>query len=159
MAARETEKGFTLVEIMITTAILVALCALTLINLGKPQTTASLSGAVDMLVADLRSQQQLAMSGDSGSTSSQQPQGLRLESGQYTLFAGSSYNGADTNNYTAELGDGISLSTTFPGSTILFDKSSGEVNGFSAGNNTITIQKNGDSKTITINRFGTVTVQ
>src|SRR5689334_3573513 len=116
------ETGFTLIEILVTLAIVALLAALTMVNLGKPQITASVNDTVDTLVADLKSQQLLAMSGDSGSASSQQPQGLYIQAGQYTLFAGSTYDSGDSNNYAASASQGVTFSTTFPGATVLFDK-------------------------------------
>ncbi len=152
------ETGFTLIEILVTLAIVALLAALTMVNLGKPQITASVNDTVDTLVADLKSQQLLAMSGDSGSASSQQPHGLYVQAGQYTLFAGSSYDSGDTNNYSADASQGISLTTTFPGAAVVFDKGSGEVHDFSDGSNTITIHGTDNTKAVTVNRLGSVSV-
>lgn len=157
-AVAKKQEGFTVVEIMVVVAIIALLFALGTINLGNTQTTTSLSSAVSGLVADIKSQQMLAMSGDQGSVTSQQPQGLYVQSGTYTLFAGTTYNSGDTNNFTVNPGQGISLSTTFPSSTVLFNKGTGEVSGYSATTNKITLTFNGTSKTVTIDRFGAVTV-
>lgn len=152
------QKGFTLIEVLITIAIMAAMSALIFINLGKPQTVASLNGAVETLVTDLRAQQTLAMSGNSAGGATQLAHGMVVSANSYTVFAGDSYNQSDPNNYTVTPGQNISLNTTFPNSQILFDKSSGEVRDFSAGDNTITVTGDEGSKTITINRFGVVTV-
>lgn len=155
MAGHKSQAGFTLVEILITLAIFGVLCAMTVINLGAPQTAASLNGTVDELVADLKAQQLLAMTGDSGSLSDQQPQGVLIAADHYTLFAGAAFDGGDGNNYTLTPGEGISFSTDFDDSQVLFNKGSGEL----SGGGTITVGRDGESKTITINRLGTVTVQ
>ena len=152
------QKGFTLVEVLITIAIMSAMSALIFINLGKPQTVASLNGAVETLVADLRAQQTLAMSGNSAGGASQLAHGMFISTNAYTVFAGDPYNESDSNNYTVAPGQNINFSTTLPDSQILFDKGSGEMHDFSAGDNTITVTGDEGSKTITINRFGVVTV-
>jgi len=153
------QAGFTLVEVMVTVAIIAVLAALTLINLGKPQTTVSINGTVATMEADIKGQQLLAMSGDGGSTSAGQPHGVVIASDHYTLFAGSTFDSGDDNNYTATPGHNITFDTTFAGSTVLFGQSSGEVQSFDGGNNTITIHGDDGDKTITINRFGTITVE
>ncbi len=107
-----TEEGFTLVEVLITIAIMAAMSALIFVNLGKPQTVASLSGAVETLVADLRAQQTLAMSGNSAAGTSQLAHGVFISANAYTVFAGDSYNGSDPDNYTVTPGQNISFSTT-----------------------------------------------
>ena len=153
------QRGFTLVEALMTMALLAGVFALIFVNIGKPQTVASLNGAVETLVADLRTQQLQAMSGDSAGESSAQPHGVYVSSAAYTVFSGASYNGPDPDNYTVTPGQGISFSTTLPGSQVLFNKSSGEVQWFSAGSNTITVTGDEGTRTVTINRFGIVTVE
>lgn len=158
MPTAKNQRGFTLVELLIVLVILSVLLALTTVNLARPQTTSSLDGAVNTLVADIKSQQMLAMSGDQGSTTSQQPQGLYLQPSSYTLFAGSTYSAGDTNNFVINTGQGITLATTFPSTGLIFNKGTGDVNGFVNGSNTITLSFNGTSKVVTVSRFGAVTV-
>ncbi|HEV7454476.1 MAG TPA: prepilin-type N-terminal cleavage/methylation domain-containing protein [Candidatus Saccharimonadales bacterium] len=158
MANSQFEAGFTLVEIMITIAIIATLAALTLVNLGKPQVTASQNSTVDTLVADLKSQQLLAIAGDSGGSPSQQPQGVYIQAGQYTLFAGPNFDSQDANNFSITASQDTTFSTTFPGSKVVFTTGNGEVQNFSGTTNAITVHHSGDTKTITINRLGAVTV-
>jgi type IV fimbrial biogenesis protein FimT len=151
--------GFTLVEIMVTLAIIAILSALTLVNLGRPQTSASLNSTVDMLVADLSSERMLAMAGDAGNAVAAQPHGIQVQSTAYVLFVGNTFNGADTGNFSVDAGDGVQLSTTFADGQVLFDKISGEVQNYDANNNTITASGGGLSRTVTVNRYGVVTVE
>jgi len=153
--------GFTLIEVLTVIAIIAVLCALTVINLGHPQVTASLQGTADTLVADLKNQQLLAMAGDDGANGggSPEPHGVVIAGDHYTLFAGATFSGADPHNFEIAPGGGISFTTTFAGNQVSFEPGSGEVDSFSATDNTITVHNSGDSKTITINRLGTVTVQ
>jgi type II secretory pathway pseudopilin PulG len=159
VSAPRTEAGFTLIEVLLTVGLVTALCAISFASLGRPQTTTSLNVAVDTLVADLKSQQLLAMTGGQGDTTAAQPHGIALANDHYTLFSAISYTSQDPGNYAVSLGPDVSLSTTLPNAVVLFAKSSGEVQDFVNGDNIITIQKNSAAKTLTINRFGMITVE
>jgi prepilin-type N-terminal cleavage/methylation domain-containing protein len=151
------ESGFTIIELLVVLAIIALLFALSTINLGQAQVTASVSSVTDTLLADLKNQQILAMSGGEGSTSSQQPHGIYIQSNEYTLFDDASYNGSDPSNYTVDV-NSITLSTTFLSNQVVFDTGDGAVASFTSGDNTITVSGNGESHTITINRVGAITV-
>ena len=150
--------GFTLVEMLVVLALFAILAALTTVNLGQTQTTTNLATTVDTMLADIKRQQLLAMAGDTGSTTTQQSQGILVQSNQYTLFAGSTFNAGDNNNFVISAPQNTTFSTTLPGSTVLFTKGPGDVSGFVNGSNTITITSKGSSKTITLTRFGALTV-
>jgi hypothetical protein len=98
------------------------------------------------------------MSGTTGSSSTQQDAGLFVQSNQYTLFVGSSYSAGNSYNYVYTAPSGTTFSTTLPSSSVVFTKSSGEVSGFVNGSNTITVTTGTNSKLVTINRFGAITV-
>lgn len=151
------ESGFTVIELLVVLTIIALLFALSTINLGQAQVTASVSTVTSTLLADLKNQQILAMSGGVGSTSSQQPHGIYIQSNEYTLFDDSSYNSGDSSNYTVDL-NSITMSTTLPSDQVVFNAGDGAVAGFTSGDNTITVIGNGESETITINRFGAITV-
>lgn len=151
------EAGFTLVEFLVVIGIAAILLGLMTMNLGKTQETSSVTSAADTLMSDIKGQQILAMAGDKGSQSTQQQQGVHIQPNSYVLYAGSSYNSGDTNNFTVSISP-YTISTTFPSSNLLFNKGDGSVSGFSAGNNTITITRYGSSKTVTVNRYGAMTV-
>lgn len=155
---QHSSAGFTLVELLVVLVITTALFGLIGINLGHPQTVANATTSVDTLLADLRSQQLLAMAGDTNNAGATQPHGIYLETTQYTLFTNSTYNAGDSDNFVVQLAPGTQLSTTFPSAQVVFVKGTGEVNNFAGGSNTITITNSGTSRTITLNRLGTPTV-
>jgi len=155
------QAGFTLTELLVVMGIITVLFALSTVGLGKTQSVVSTSTTVDTLLADIKSQQLLAMAGGVGnpSNTTAQSQGIYVQSNQYTLYAGSTFNAGDSNNYVVAAGQNISFSTTFSGGKVLFNKGAGDVSGFVNGSNTITITSStSGSKTITINRLGATSV-
>ena len=159
MAYHDTPRnGFTLIEALVVITIIVILFAMSAVNLSRPQETANITTTLDTVLADIKNQQILAMSGDEGGTTSAQPQGLLFQSNNFILFAGSSFVPADPNNFTESLGTGITLSTTLPVNTLIFVKGTGEVQGFTSGSNTITLAGAHSSHTITVSRFGATTI-
>lgn len=152
------QSGFTIIEILVVMAIILVLFGLSVISLNQPQASTNQNSAVDTLVNDLKVQQFSAMSGVTGSAGSQQSAGIFVQSNQYTMFIGSSYSAGNSYNYVYTAPNGVSFSTSFPSGTVVFSKGAGEVNGFTAGSNTITVTTTGSTKIITINRFGAITV-
>ncbi len=152
--------GFTLVEILVVMGLIAILSGVAFINFIRPQNQASLDSIVATLVADLKSQQTKAMAGDGVSAPAAQAHGIYVQSGSYTLFKGSAYSGADTDNFVVSSDTGTTLSTTLPSTQAVFTKGSGDVAGFIAGQSTITVTSSGTgvSRTITLNRYGALTV-
>lgn len=153
------DSGFTLVELLVVIVIIGVLFGLSTINLGQANATASLGTTTDKLMANLKNQQILAMSGGADSSGQAQPQGIHFGTNGYTLFSGSSYSPGDPDNLVINAGSNTSIATTLPSSEIIFSKANGEFSSYSAGNNTITITNADDTKTITINRLGVASLQ
>lgn len=152
------QQGFTLIELLVVMGIIVTLVGISSINFARPQSVASLTTTVSQVVADIKSQQLLAMNGDQGSTVTQQAQGIVFNSGAYILFAGATYSVNDTNNYVVDAGNGVTITTTLPSNTVQFDKGTGAVVGYVNGSNTITLTTSSGSAIITLNKFGAVVV-
>lgn len=152
------QAGFTLVELMVTVAIILVLFGLSTINLGQAQTSVATATSVDTMLGDIRNAQLLAMVGEKGGTTTEEPHGLFVQSNKYTLFEGSSFNGSDSYNYVVNAGPNVSFSTTLPSGLLIFNKGDGGVSGFTAGSNTITVSTPSGSHVITINRYGVTTV-
>jgi prepilin-type N-terminal cleavage/methylation domain-containing protein len=152
--------GFTLVEILVVMGLFGVAAGLTYINFIRPQNTVSLDGAVKTLMADIKSQQTKAMAGDSGSASSAQAHGIYVQSGQYTLFKGSTYSAGDTDNFVVLAPTGVTFSTSFTDTQVVFTKGSGDFTGYSASTNTVTVSSGptSENKVITLNRYGAITV-
>ncbi len=150
--------GFTLVELLVVMGLVAILGGLSFINLIRPQTSAALSGTVQGMMADLRSQQLKAMAGDSMSATIAQPYGIYVENNRYTLFKGATYSAGDTDNFVVPAESGVTFSTTFPSAQVIFAKGTGEVTSYNGSANTITITntRSNESKIITLNALGAV---
>lgn len=150
----KNNRGFTLVELLISIGIVSLLLGLTTINLLNVQRTTSVTAALEKLNADMKSQQIKAMNG-AGSGGSF---GVHLSSNTYILFHGASYNPNDPTNSQVLLDSNIALSSTFTGDTVVFDQRTGEVC-LLACTKMITVRNTSgtEQQTMTLNRYGTVT--
>lgn len=145
-------KGFTLIELVVTMGILVALLSIATINLSGTQAKTSLQSATEVFIADLKSQQLRSMVGEDGGGGSASSYGVHFEPTSYTLFRGSSYSASDPNNFTVIL----PANTQFipVNSDIIFGIGSGEI----SGNTVIAIRRGsgGDLREINLNKYGVV---
>ncbi len=155
---KNNQFGFTLIELVVVMGILLMLFGFASFSLVNVQRKTSVSSTADNLVSDMATQQTKAMlgAGSSGGDS----YGIYFQSDKYTLFKGTTYSASDPNNFTVSLDLGITFSNiTFPASLLIFSSATGEINGFSAGQNTVTLHDTQGTKTetITVNRYGVVT--
>lgn len=157
--ARFKNSGFTLIEIVIVTVIFITLMGISSVNLLGARDTVSIENEANVLINDIKAQQNQAMIGStSGSTPSEY--GIYFESGQYTLFKGSSYSPSDPQNHTITLDPSLYFSTiNLPSQSVIFERGSGEINGFNSLQNSITITSStgGNTLTIEMNEYGAIT--
>lgn len=149
------QEGYSLIEITLVGAFIALLVGLATLNLFKFQHTSQLSATVNSFLADFKEQQLRAMYGDTNGTGTEANYGVYFGSTSYTEFQ----NTYGTANFTVSLPSGTQISTTFPNSQVIYLKGSGEVSGFTNGQNTITLKDtiDGSQKIITVNRYGVVT--
>ncbi len=149
-------RGFTLVEIIITVGVLTALLTLTSISLLSSRKRTSLNSSVTQVLVDLRQQQAKAMAGDTDGSGTISAYGIYFTTGSYTLFKGPAYSPSDPGNFTISLEPNQSFSSDW---TVVFNSGSGEIAGFTPGNNTLTLTDSLEniSKTFTLNRYGVIT--
>ena len=152
------QSGFTLIELIIITGIILLLSGFITVNLLQEQHKISVSSSVDTIISDISSQQTKAMAGDTNGSSSQSSYGIYFKSDSYVLFRGTVFSANDPSNFTVMLDNNITITSSFSNSTLVFSIRSGQVNGFLDGSNTITIQSSSgpEKKTITINELGIV---
>lgn len=155
--SKTKQKGFTLIELVIIMGILLLLFGFVMVNLLQEENIVSVNASVDILISDISSQQTKAMVGKSDGISSGNSYGIYFESDRYTLFKGNTFSATDSANFTVILEENIVFNNVaFPNDMVVFSALSGEINGFSDGDNTITIAnvQGQEIKTITLNRYG-----
>ena len=143
-------KGYTLIELLVSMGILAVLFAITTINISPLPSNTLQTTNLDTLLSDIRSQQTLAMTGDTS-------YGVHFESGSYTLFKGNSYTQGLFANTVINLDSGIVFSNiTFPNSVIIFSSGSGGTPGYTAGADSFTIKSSVTNKltVVKINKYG-----
>lgn len=151
---RESQLGFTFPELIIILSILAVVFGFITINLVNSQHRSSLTGTVDTLISDMKSQQLKAMVGATEGRTSADSYGIYFQTNNYTLFHGTTYSSSDPANFVITL-DPLVQFASFP-ATVVFSQRSGETGMV----NTITIQDIGNStnqKTIMVNRYGVIT--
>lgn len=154
------QKGFTLVEVIVVMAIVSTLFAISIVSLNTFQQNTFQNTSEDVFLSDLKLQQLKSMTGDNNSTATFEEFGIHFETNSYTLFRGNSYSASDPENFTVTLNPNLSFSQVdFTNSQIVFERNSGEIIGFTAGDNTITINNSvtGSDSIITLNRYGVIT--
>lgn len=153
------KQGFTLIELLLVLAITLILITVSTLSLTNVQQFAYLSKSTEVLLSDIKLQQTKAMN---SYTVSGNPTryGIHFEDTTYTLFEGDTYVADLPTNFTVSLDGQLSFEeVSFPNSTIVFERGSGEIAGFVDGFNTIVINNPGSSEnsTIELNRYGVFT--
>jgi prepilin-type N-terminal cleavage/methylation domain-containing protein len=141
-----TQRGFTLIELMVVMGLFAILSSFVVVNMLRPQVSTSLQAVRDVLVSDLRSQQIKSINGYGNELS-----GIRFYSNSYVLFTG------EDEDLTINLEDGNSFSNIdLPQSELVFSKN-GAVSNYSETENTVTLEhSSGNQVVITISKYGVV---
>jgi len=152
-------RGYTLIELMIVVGIVGILLSLITINLSRTQSKTSVASVTSEVVAAMKEQQVKAMVGDTEGTASSSRYGIRFETNSYVLFRGSSYSASDPSNVIVVTDPTIQFTNIlFPDSTIIFEKISGEIVGYSSGQDAFTIRhtESNDQNVVELNKLGVV---
>lgn len=152
--------GFVLVELIVVMGIVLLLSGFVIFSLINTKKNVSVDSSADAIISDIKSQQTKAMQGIG--EQSGQAYGVYIDSEEYILFDGTSYSPSDPSNFTVALEPGIIITNiTFPASSIIFSSKSGEINAFSNGNSSFTLEDVSATKsiTVTLNKYGIVVSQ
>lgn len=153
------KKGFTLVEVLLVMGIISILAALGSVNYFSSFNQTSVGTFEDIMISDLRSAQSKAMSSQGASGAITTGWGVKFLGSSYVVFPGSTYTAGSSNNYVVSAPTGLTISTSFPSSQVLFNHSSGEVISYDSALDRITLNAGSSSKTIELNQYGVVTSQ
>ncbi len=149
-----------MIEFLSVIAIVIFLTGFITFNLSKTQQHTSINTTIDSLVTDIKQQQLKAMIHDTQGDGMVDAYGIYFQSARYTLFKGIIYSSSDPTNFIVALDTNLQFTNiTFPNSSVIFTKGSGEISGFVNGQNTIQIKSvsSNETKTITLNKYGTIT--
>lgn len=152
------QQGLTLIEMVVVFGILAVLFSIGVVSISNTRIITSNNTSTAVLISDLKAQQIKAMAGDTEGRGTPDNYGVKILPDKYVLFHGTTYNSADNSNFDVPADTGYTLTTSFPNATISFALQSGEVAGFVEGQNEITITNTstGHSKTVRLNKYGTI---
>ncbi|HVZ11598.1 MAG TPA: hypothetical protein VG965_01080 [Patescibacteria group bacterium] len=157
----KNEQGISVIEVLIVTGVF-ALLALSITSGFVPlQQKSSIDATLTTFLADSKSQQIKAMIGDTEGRATSDNYGIHFTQNGYTLFHGVNYAASDSSNFTINFDNGITASTLFPSSNILFASESGDIVNYATSSSTVTLRNtlSGEQRIISINRYGVVTLQ
>ena len=151
--------GFTLIEIIIVFGIIATLSGIIIISISSRHRGASLDSTLNQVIADFQSQQTKAMTGFTQEAVDSDSYGIYFQTNQYTLFKGASYTAGDpTNAVYANPVDLMFSDIYLPTPSVVFTRGSGEVAGYSPGENSVTVRQetSAETKTFSFNRYGII---
>ncbi len=134
------------------------LLSISTFNLLSFQDRTSVDTTVETLISDIKHQQLKSMTGATEGNPNPSTYGIYFQQNNYTLFTGATYTSTDPLNFSINVSETIQITTAFPQNRIIFGKGNGEIQGFTSGNNTITILHTPSNiqKVITLNKYGTI---
>jgi type II secretory pathway pseudopilin PulG len=154
------QRGFVLIELIVVFGMIAVLLGFFVINVFGSQRKATLTATIQTLMADVKTQQNKAMTQTTTSGSVPSGYGIRFETSRYILFRGLTYNSADSTNSIIQLDPRVQISPiSLPGESIVFETKSGELSGFSPSLQSISVNQldSGEVKVIQFNRYGIIT--
>jgi prepilin-type N-terminal cleavage/methylation domain-containing protein len=157
----EERGGFTLIELLIVLGIIVMLMSLVTFSFTRTWASGSLEIATGDIVQAIHRAQVQAISGVTVDGSNPSEFGVYFEGSRVTVFAGSVYVASDVNNEVNDLPANMSIGIIgLPSQSIVFERVTGEVVGYSAGQDSWVVSNTdtGESVTMVVNREGTVTI-
>lgn len=143
------QRGFTLVELVVSMGILAIIFAISTIALSNIIPNTSKNTTSDSIINDLKSQQTEAMTKDSN-------YGVHFETNSYTLFKGDDF-ASGTEKFTVDLDPTIVIGdVTFPGNQVVFLAGSGDIKNYSSGSDSLTVKisQTTSSTFIKLNQYG-----
>ena len=151
--------GFTLIEVMLVISLWAILFAVSVASLSTLIPKANLDSYEATFLTALKSQQSRAQNSYAETSATGGEFGIFIESNRFTLFEGSSYNPAATNNVVEDVEAPVTISSSFASNLIIFQHLSGAIENFNPANNSITLSDTttGQQTVIRLNQYGVIT--
>lgn len=156
----QRNSGFTIVELVVVMGIFLVIFSFAWINFSTLPSRTTSATSVQALVADLKSQQTQAMSGDSSGSGIGSDYGIYFGTNFYVLFKGSSYGPGSASNFRIDLEDAnLNFSDNLPlaaNHSIVFAKGSGEIENYVSGQDAVTIVNSltNQNVVVRVNKYG-----
>lgn len=153
------KKGFVFIELIVVLAVVGSLIGLAVTNVTGLRSRASMTGVVETLVSDIKTQQTKAMSDTVEAGVVQPGYGVRFEAGRYVLFRGTAYSANDASNFIITLDPTLSFSVIdLPNSSLVFASRSGEVIGWIPDASSVLLYESDtqEAKTFQFNQYGVI---
>lgn len=154
LTIEQSNKGFSLVELLLGVAIFAMLIGVITLNLNTAQHKATISTTLETLLTDLNQQQIKAMTGDTEGRATLSDYGIHFDTTSYTLFH-DTYSAGNSTNFSINIPSVQQITTNFVNDQIIFQRGSGEIN--TTGTITLVDTVSGEQKVIELNRLGIVT--
>lgn len=148
----QSQKGFTLIELIVVLAIFSIILGIITINLFRTHEQTTLGTTVELLITDLKQQQIKSMSGDTDITTIAKPHGIYFTSTSYTLFTGDTYTANNPTNTVIELPPTVTITTLPSTNPIIFAHASGTLTSATS----FVIGGSSDQQTVHLNTLGVI---
>ena len=149
-------QGFTIVELLLAMGVFAILAGLGSVNYFSTYNQTSAGTLQEVLIADLRSAQAKAMTGQTSGGVAVPSWGVKFLSSSYVVFPGPSYVAGSSANYIVALPEGMVLTPDFASDQVLFAKGSGEIIGYDSEADSLTAVLGTTTKNIELNRLGVI---
>jgi prepilin-type N-terminal cleavage/methylation domain-containing protein len=153
-------RGLTLIEVLLTMSIFAVLLGLVSLSLSNIIPRASLHATGATLIADLRQQQQEAMSGEAQGAAAVIPLGVKFEGSSYVLFQGESFIASlPATHFRVTVQEPLVVESTFPNAEVIFASGTGNIKNYSDTSDQVVVRNSEtqEQQTITFNRYGIIT--
>lgn len=161
------DRGFSLIEILLVISLLVVILAVATPNLFDPLATEKLSRLTTDITSLLKDAQTKSMSSETFGLGTTSEFGVHFTPTNYTLFRGTVFNPADSNNFTVSVPPGLAVAPSLPCpngpndcNNIVFARLNGEVTSFDENLNSICLADNfNNTILLTTNFLGVIDAQ
>lgn len=161
------ENGFSLIEILLVISLMVIILSLATPNLFNPLGQEKVNSLASDITINLKDAQIKAMYSETLGQAATAEFGVHFSTSSYTLFRGTVFNPADTNNFSVTLTNGLSINLNLPClsspndcNNIIFSKLSGEVQNFDQTKNSLCLTDTLNNRILlTTNFLGVINAQ